>query len=102
MTDPTGGWAKAVERASEAATETVHAGRSFGGFLAPAFRPLVGMLQDQFETWRAQRQVRLAERFLTFLRDRGLEELTRTVAPAIMLPLIERASIEVDDGLQDV
>lgn len=101
-TDPTGGWAKAVEKGSEAATEAVRAGRDIGGFIAPAFRHLVGMAEDQFAVWRAKRRIRLAERFQDFLHQRGLEAPTRAVAPSFLVPLIERASIEEDDRLQDV
>lgn len=101
-TDPTRGWAKAVEKGSEAATEAMKAGRDVGGFLAPALRPLVGMLGDQFAVWRTKRQVRLAERYLDFMRDRNLTVATRDIAPAFLLPLIDRASIEDSDDLQDV
>jgi hypothetical protein len=101
-TDPTVGWAKAIAKGSEAATEAVKASRDAGSFLAPAFRPLVGMAGDQFAFWQAKRQIRLAERFQAFLHERGLEAPTRDVAPAFLLPLIERASLEDDDSLQDV
>lgn len=100
--DPTGGWASAVEKSGEAATEAVRAGRDIGGFLAPALRPLVGVLGDQFAVWRAKRQVRLAARYLDFMRDRNLKAATRDIAPAFLLPLIDRASIEASDDLQDV
>jgi hypothetical protein len=78
------------------------AGRDLGGFVPPAFRQLVGMAEDQFKVWRAKRQVRLREQFQEFLFDRGLDAPTRSIAPAFMLPLIERASLEADDALQDV
>jgi hypothetical protein len=102
ITDPTGGWAKAVERGSEAATEAIKAGRDAGGFLAPALRQLVGMAEDQFAFWRSMRRVRLFERYKDFMRERGLEAPTRTVDPAVLFPLVERASLERDDRLQDV
>ncbi len=57
-TDPTGGWAKAVEKSSEAATEAVKAGRDVGGFIAPALRHLVArgftlLIAASFRTDRA-------------------------------------------------
>ena len=36
------------------------------------------------------------------MRDRGLVGATRSIAPAFLLPLLERASIEGADDLQDV
>ncbi len=60
------------------------------------------MAEDQFVIWRAKRQMRLAEQFQAFLHERGLDAPTRAVAPAFLLPLIDRASIEEDDQLQDV
>jgi hypothetical protein len=82
--------------------EAIRTGRSFGEFIAPAFGPLVGLVADQFLAWRAKRQIRLADRYIEFLRERGLSGPTRPIDPAFMLPLIERASIEADDALQDV
>jgi hypothetical protein len=100
--DPTGGWAKAVEKTGEATTEVARAGREAGHVVAPAFRQLVGMAEDQFAVWRAMLQVRLAAKYEGFMRERGLEAATREVAPAFLLPLIDRASLEDDDKLQDV
>jgi hypothetical protein len=96
VSDPTGSQGKSW------GAEAVRTARSLGDFIAPAFRPLVGLAEDQFLAWRAKRQVRLADRFREFLRERGLSGATRAVAPAFMLPLVERASIEADDALQDV
>lgn len=100
--DPTGGWAKATEETGAAAKEGIGALRDLGHFLSPAFRPLVGMATDHFEVWRAERQTRLAVRYETFLRSRGISNPTRKVAPSFLLPLLESASIEADDNLQDV
>jgi Abortive infection alpha len=102
MSDPSGSWAKAAEKGAEATTELVGAARDLGGSIAPAFRQLVGMAEDQFLIWRAERQIRLAERFKEFLRQRGLDAPTRPIAPSIWVQLTERASIEEDDQLQDV
>jgi hypothetical protein len=102
VSDPTGGWAKATEEASGAAKEGFQTARELGRFLAPAFRPLVGVAADHFEIWRAERQVRLYERFMGFLRERGLDGPSRVVAPDFLLPLIERGSIVGEDDLQNV
>ncbi len=102
MKDPTEGWAKAVEAASNATSDGVVAASSFGKFLSPLFRPLIGIAGDHLEVLRTKRQVRLAERLQEFLKERGLSGPTREIAPAFLIPLIERASIEFDDDMQDV
>jgi hypothetical protein len=49
MSEPTGGRAKAVENLGEAACETVRAGRSLGGSMASAFRPLIANMIPRYE-----------------------------------------------------
>jgi hypothetical protein len=49
MSEPTGGWVKAVENLGEAACETVRAGRSWGGSMASAFRPLIANMIPRYE-----------------------------------------------------
>jgi hypothetical protein len=49
MSEPTGGWVKAVENLGEAACETVRAGRSLGGSMASAFRPLIANMIPRYE-----------------------------------------------------
>jgi hypothetical protein len=61
------------------------------------------MLSDKLQVVRAQRQVRLAERLADFLKERGLlNGPTRSIAPNFAVPLIEHATLEEDDELQDV
>src|SRR5580700_9241538 len=102
MSDPTDGWAKATEAVSEMAKDAILTGRDAGRFLAPIFKPLVEATGDRLEIWKATRQLRLADRWMAMLRDRGLDSPTRPIPPAFLLPLIEHASLEGDDDLQDV
>jgi len=102
MSDPTGGWADATGKASEAVTEVTKAGRDLGGFLAPPLRELVGIVTDQSQVWRWKRQIRLAEQVGSILKERGLDKATRQVAPSFLVPLIEEASLQDDDDLQDI
>jgi hypothetical protein len=102
MSDPTGGWAKATEKASEAATEAIKGGRDALSFVADPLRELVGMATDTFKVTRFKRQIRLVEQVQAFLRERGLEAPSRTIPLSFTVPLIEYASLEEDDELQDI
>lgn len=60
------------------------------------------MVSDYLKVVRFERQIRLSERVRHFLAERGLDAPTRRIAPNIVLPLLENASLEEDDDLQDV
>jgi hypothetical protein len=60
------------------------------------------MLSDHLRVVRFERQVRLWDRVRHFLAERGMDAPTRTIGLNIGLPLIENATLEGDDGLQDV
>jgi len=98
--------AKAVEELARTAGKIVDATRDAGGFVARILRgPLgqaVGILQDKLKYVRLERLLRLQDRVEAVLAERGLAGPTRAVALTVALPLLEQASIEEDDYLQDV
>ncbi len=102
MIDPTGGWAKATEKSAEAATEATRAASGFGKALYPIWEPLIGTIGDQLQLFRAERQFHLHDRYMEKMRMRGLDRPTRKVSPTFLVPLLEHASLESDNALQDV
>jgi hypothetical protein len=100
-TDPTGGWAKATEAAANASKELTTAAREFGGFISGPLGEIVGMLQDHLRTVRFERQVRLADRLRNFMAERGLASPTRQIPLSIGLQILDQATLEEDDELQD-
>lgn len=98
--------AKAVEEVARTTGKAVDATRQLGGFLARFLAPPLEQVSEMATDWlgqrRFERQVRLAERTVEFLTERGLDRPTRAVPPSIALPLIEEASLEEDDWMQDV
>src|ERR1700730_7154924 len=60
------------------------------------------MLWDHLRVLRFERQIRLRERVCDFLAERGMDGPTRTIALKIGLPLLDNATLEEDDELQDV
>jgi hypothetical protein len=100
--DPTGGWAKATEATANASREVIRAGRHLGRFISGPAGEVVGMLWDHLRIVRFERQIRLWERTRHFLAKRGLDAPTRTIPLKIGLPLLDNATLEEDDELQDV
>jgi hypothetical protein len=99
---PTGGWAKATEATAEASKEAIQAGRDLCRFISGPAGEVVGMLWDHLKVVRFERQIRLRERVRHFLSERGMDGPTRTIALKIAFPLLENATLEEDDELQDV
>src|SRR5438105_13056461 len=100
--DPTGGWAKATEATANASKEAIRAGRDLARFVRGPVGVLVGMFEDYLTVVRFERRVRLADRAHDFLAERGKHAPTRKIALNIGLPLLDNATLEEDDELQDV
>jgi hypothetical protein len=60
------------------------------------------MLWDHLKVVRFERQVRLADRVHLFLTERGLAGPNRTIPLKVGVPLLDNATLEEDDELQDV
>lgn len=65
----------------------------------PAAKELGLTLKDHFRVFRFNRELRLFERLKEMLGEAGIE--AKRVPFKLLLPLIENASIEEDDDLQD-
>lgn len=100
--DPTGGWAQATEETAKASQDVIQAVRELGHFIRVPMGELVGMFEDYLKVVRFERRVRLADRARHFLAERGKNAPTRTIPLNIGLPLLENATLEEDDELQDV
>ena len=100
--DPTGGWAKATEATANASKEAIQAGRDLARFIRGPAGEVMGMLWDHLRVIRFERQVRLRDRVHHFLAERGMDAPTRKMALKIVLPIIENATLEEDDSLQDI
>jgi hypothetical protein len=100
--DPSGGWAKATEATANASKEAIRAGRDLGRFISGPAGEVVGMLWDHLKVVRFERQVRLAGRVRHFLAERELAGPNRTIPLKVGLPLLDNATLEEDDDLQDV
>src|SRR6516225_3784624 len=100
--DPTGGWAAATEATANASKEAIQASRELGHFISGPAREAVGILEDYVKVVRFERRVRLADRVRKFLIERGMTGPTRKIPLNIGVPLLENATLEEDDDLQEV
>jgi hypothetical protein len=98
--------AKAVQEAAKATGKAVDAAREAGGFIAKFVSgPLeqgMGIFEDHLRYMRWERQIRLMQRAKDFLQCAGLPAPTRPVPLKILIPIMQGASLEENDDLQDL
>lgn len=98
--------AKAAQELSKATGKAIDAGVKFGQFISRfTFGPLEqasGIFEDKLKYLRWERQVRLMRRAEELMREFGLEAPTRAVPLKFAIPLLQGASLEDDDEIQDM
>ena len=98
--------AKATQEIAKATDKGIEAVREFGGFVARfiggPLEQASGIVDDKLKYLRWERQVRLMKRAEEFLRQQGLQTPTRSVPMKVAIPILEAASMEEDDALQDI
>lgn len=104
--DPISESAKAVQEVAKATGKVIDASQKFGGFIsryvAGPLEQGMGIFEDKLKYMRWERQVRLMQRAEQLLREAGLKEPTRAIPLKFAVPLLEAASLEDDDYLQDL
>lgn len=97
--------AKAVAETSKFGTKSIEATEKMLSFLSKVFHePIeltVGIISDKLKFLKWQRQVRMADKITEILKGRNITE-TRPIPPKFALPMLENASLEEDDELQDI
>src|ERR1035437_6608574 len=97
--------AKAVQEVAKSTGKAIDAAREAGGFIAKFVSgPLeqgIGIFEDRLRYMRWERQIRLMQRAQEFLRLVGLAAPTRPVPLKLLIPIMQGASLEEDDDLQD-
>lgn len=98
--------AKAIQEVAKTTKAGIEATEKLGGFVSRIIGEptdaVVGILTDKLKFMRWERQVRLTERAKEIINSRNIEGELRTVPPKIALPIIENASLEENDELQDL
>lgn len=97
--------AKAVQEVAKTTGKAIDAAREAGGFIARFVSgPLeqgIGIFEDRLRYMRWERQIRLMQRAQDFLRLVGLTAPTRPVPLKLLIPIMQCASLEENDDLQD-
>lgn len=97
--------AKAAAEAAKFGTKGLEVTEKMLGFLERVFKePLEqvsGIISDKLKFMRWERQVRMADKVTEILESRGIKE-TRAVPPKLALPILQTASTEENDELQDL
>lgn len=98
--------AKAIQEVAKAAGKGIDAGSALGAFVARFISgPLeqgMGIVHDKLSYMRWERQLRLMVRVEEVMRELGMEAPTRPVPIKVAIPLLQAASLEDDNELQDL
>ena len=100
MSDPTG-ISDAVGKTAEAVTEVTKATRDLGGFVSEPLAEIIGMAKDYLQVTRFQQRLKLQDKVKRIMQERGILRLTREIEPNFLVPLLENATLEKDDTLQE-
>lgn len=97
--------AKAIKEAAKATGKGIDATREFGSFIATYIHgPLesgLGILADKLSYMRWERQQRLMRKAQEYLEANGVQEPTRPVPMKTLIPILQGASLEDSDEIQD-
>ena len=106
MEDPTTESAKAAQEATKTTAKAIDAAREVGAFVARlvagSLEAGMGIFEDKLKYMRWERQQRLIVRSEEFLHEIGLERPTRAIPMKLAVPLLQAATLEEDDELQDL
>ena len=98
--------AKATQEVAKTAGKAIDASREFGGFVSRYISgPLeqgMGIFEDKLKYMRWERQLRLMQKASEYMKSIGIEAPTKPIPLKLAVPLLEAASLEDDDYLQDL
>ena len=96
---------KAIGEVAKLGTKALDSGDKLGGFLSKVLgypiEEAVGIVGDTLKYKRWQRQIRMVDEVNKLLREKDIDE-TRPIPPKFAIPMLEQASLEEDDDLQDI
>lgn len=105
MTEEVKATAEAVKAVAETGGKALDTVNNLGGFFSRIFGPALeeagGMLHDFVRFHRSVRLIRLQQRYEEMRAAAGLT-MTKPLDLKVALPLLEAASIETNDDLQDM
>lgn len=98
--------AKAIQEVAKATGKAIDASQNIGGFISRlisgSLEQGMGIFEDKLKYMRWERQLRLKQRSEQMMVQLGMNEPTRAISMKLALPLLQAASVEDDDFLQDM
>ena len=98
--------AKATQAVAKATVKGLEVSEKVGGFLSKVLgEPIeiaTGILGDKLKFMRWERQVRLIDKVQQINHNRGVAGKEIPVSPKLAIPILENASVEENDILQDL
>jgi len=98
--------AKAIQEVAKLGSKSLdtasEAGRFIARYTGGVLEEAIGIYYDKLKYLRWERSIRLMLRADKFLRDEGLLAPTRPLPLKIAMPLLQGATLEDDDYLQDL
>ena len=95
-----------IEEVTKATGKALDTANNFGGFISKFISaPLeegMGIVQDKLRYIRWERQVRLMKKSEEFMNEIGSENSIKPIPLKFAIPLIQAATLEDDDYLQDL
>ena len=97
--------AKATQEVAKTTGKAIDAAEKLGKFvskyIAGSLEQGMGIVHDKLMYMRWERQQRYMARAQLFLKQLGLEEPSRAVPMQLLIPMLQGASLEENDELQD-
>ncbi|MGY4526842.1 Abi-alpha family protein [Pseudomonas sp. TE21394] len=97
--------AKAVQEVAKTTGQAIEAAREVGGFISKfisgTLEQGLGIFEDKLKYLRWERSVRLAKKAEELMAQVGLTTPSRPIPLKLMLPLLQGATLEEDNELQD-
>src|SRR6266566_1420752 len=98
--------AKAVQETAKTVRTGLEATQQLGRFVSrittEPLETVMGILSDKLQFMRWERKLRLAKRGREILNQRGIQGSLRPIPYKLALPIVEHASLEDNDELQDL
>jgi len=98
--------AKAVQEVAKTAGKAIDLSEKFGQFISQyvgaSLSASFGIFEDKLKYMRWERQIRLMQRANDFLLKEGFAQPNQEIPLKFAVPLLEAASLEDDDYLQDL
>jgi hypothetical protein len=97
---------KTIEEVAKTAGKSIDAVKNFCAFISKytggSIREAAGIFEDKLRYARWKNQIKLMQKAEKFLKEMGLDKPNKTIQLKFAVPLLQAASLEEDEYLQDM